>query len=99
MSHLFVNDRAIIIKSVINSNNHKPSPTNISINKYWLLGFIEGKGSFGIKNIVPYFQLPQHMKCEYLLDEITKFLYNIVDVRYQFKISKSLHKRTSVLVI
>ncbi len=30
---------------------------NLQINPYWLLGFIEGEGSFGLKNLSPYFQI------------------------------------------
>ena len=29
------------------------------IKPLWLLGFIEGEGTFGIKNMVPYFQVAQ----------------------------------------
>lgn len=30
---------------------------NLPINKFWILGFIEGEGTFGLKNLVPYFQI------------------------------------------
>jgi hypothetical protein len=30
---------------------------NLQVNPYWLLGFIEGEGSFGLKNLSPYFQI------------------------------------------
>jgi len=29
--------------------------SRLPMNKYWLLGFIEGEGTFGLKNLVPYF--------------------------------------------
>jgi hypothetical protein len=32
------------------------------ITPYWLLGFIEAEGTFGIKGLRPYFQISQH-KC------------------------------------
>ena len=32
----------------------------ITINPFWLLGFIEAEGTFGLKNLSPYFQLAQH---------------------------------------
>lgn len=31
----------------------------VSINPWWLLGFVEGEGTFGYKHLVPYFQLAQ----------------------------------------
>ncbi len=31
-------------------------PTNFAINSSWFIGFIEGDGTFGIKNGSPYFQ-------------------------------------------
>jgi hypothetical protein len=40
------------------------------INLYWLLGFFEGDGTFGIKNLVPYFQIAQHNKNIKLLNLI-----------------------------
>lgn len=92
-------DKAIITKNKINYRNFRNSPTGITISKYWLLGFIEGEGTFVIKNLVPYFQVGQHKKSEYLLDIITQYLYKSVDSRYKFKISKTLNKRTSVLII
>ncbi|RYX78171.1 hypothetical protein EON69_00010 [bacterium] len=49
-------DKAIITKNKINSRNFRNSPTGITISKYWLLGFIEGEGTFVIKNLVPYFK-------------------------------------------
>lgn len=33
-----------------------------NIDSYWLLGLVEGEGTFGIKNLVPYFQISQHNK-------------------------------------
>ena len=34
----------------------------LKVNPYWLLGFIEGEGTFGFKNLSPYFQIGQHTK-------------------------------------
>jgi LAGLIDADG endonuclease len=45
-----------------------------SINNYWLLGFIEGEGTFGIKNLVPYFQVCQHNRSIFTLKAISSFL-------------------------
>lgn len=37
-----------------------PITWDLFINPYWLLGFTEAEGTFGIKNLVPYFQICQH---------------------------------------
>ena len=53
------------IKNNMNSSrtvfNYSLIPT-LKVNPYWLLGFIEGEGSFGFKNLSPYFQIGQHTK-------------------------------------
>jgi hypothetical protein len=38
-----------------------------SISVQWLLGFLEGEGTFGYKNLVPYFQISQHKRSLYVL--------------------------------
>jgi len=45
-----------------------------NINSYWILGFIEGEGTFGFKGLSPYFQVPQHSVSVGALDYIKKFL-------------------------
>jgi hypothetical protein len=54
------------------------TPSNLrsstKINIYWLLGFVEGHGTFGIKNLVPYFQVAQHNKNISVLNLIKDFL-------------------------
>lgn len=44
------------------------------INKYWLLGFIEGEGTFGLKNLVPYFQIGQHERSSHVMTDIEEYL-------------------------
>jgi hypothetical protein len=39
--------------------NYSKFPT-LKVNPYWLLGLIEGEGSFGFKNLSPYFQKGQY---------------------------------------
>jgi hypothetical protein len=52
-------DQILLIKNKMNSQRD-PSlveyPTNFAINSSWFIGFIEGDGTFGIKNGSPYFQ-------------------------------------------
>jgi len=46
----------------------------VSINMWWLLGFVEGEGTFGYKHLVPYFQIAQHKKNLFVLKAIESFL-------------------------
>lgn len=92
-------NKIIIIKNQINSSNFSASPMDVTISKYWLLGFIEAEGTFGLKNFVSYFSVGQRKENKYLLDIIADYLYKITDTKYKFKISNTLNKRTSVIVI
>jgi hypothetical protein len=49
----------------------------VSINIWWLLGFVEGEGTFGYKHLVPYFQLAQHKKNLFVLKAIESFLLKL----------------------
>lgn len=49
----------------------------VSININWLLGFVEGEGTFGFKHLVPYFQIAQHQKNLFILKAIDTYLSNI----------------------
>jgi hypothetical protein len=48
----------------INAEQAEILKNKVSINKWWLLGFVEGEGTFGYKHLIPYFQIaqPQHKK-------------------------------------
>lgn len=62
----------------INNNSVIFSETNFnSINNYWLLGFIEAEGTFGFKNLSPYFQLSQHSKSLNILNAISTYMKKI----------------------
>ena len=39
----------------------------IIVNPFWLLGFIEAEGTFGFKNLSPYFQIGQHIRSSMVL--------------------------------
>ena len=47
---------------IINEEEDKLLVKKVSISKWWLLGFIEGEGTFGYKHLVPYFQIAQNKK-------------------------------------
>jgi len=56
----------LLLTSLAYNNNY--------LNAYWLLGFIEGEGTFGIKNNVPYFQIAQHNRNSILMLAISLYL-------------------------
>lgn len=58
-------------QSRVNFEQYSNHP--ISINAFWLLGFVEGGGTFGMKDLVPYFQLPQKVNSERVLHAIEAY--------------------------
>ncbi len=81
-----------------------PAEQNYLITPYWLLGFVEGDGSFYIrrKNSQLYFSIVQHSKDYELIDKICDFLYNLpmVDIqtmrKTSIRISESLYSKNPV---
>lgn len=77
----------------------------IEINPFWLLGFIEGEGTFGFKNLSPFFQIGQHVRSLYVLEAIANYLESIpkgfkFSLRSEAPIAiNSLNKKTDVSVI
>lgn len=75
----------------------------IPLNKIWLLGFIEGEGTFGLKALVPYFQEAQHNKNFHILENINKILLELPNLFYGSSIISPLNTnqtfniRTNVL--
>lgn len=75
----------------------------LNITAYWLLGFIEAKGTFGVKNLSMYFQICQHFVSLGLLKSIKKFIENIPITQYDLPLIKlkpnvtmALNKKTNV---
>ncbi len=62
--------------SNLNYTARSDDSANLALNAYWLLGCfaVEGEGTFGIKNLVPYFQVAQHNKSILVLNLIKVFL-------------------------
>ena len=93
-------------RDVIDFSNEGVRP-NTPVTLLWLLGFIEGEGTFGFKNLVPYFQIGQHAKNTYVLVAISKFLnslssefkFSTFSEKLSLKENSTLNKRTNVLVI
>lgn len=75
---------------------------NISISKWWLLGFVEGEGTFGYKHLIPYFQIAQHKKNLFVLEAIEKYLLNVFKElkinsnNEEFKFHYALNRLTGV---
>ena len=70
------------MKNVMNLENKKyiqqtRIDNNSFITPYWLLGFVEGEGTFGYRSLVPYFQICQHSRDVYVLDQIKIFLESL----------------------
>ena len=59
---------------IINEEENKLLIKKVSISKWWLLGFIEGEGTFGYKHLVPYFQIAQNKKNLFVLKAIEDYL-------------------------
>ena len=101
----------IIVKEIINRMNSRRNVydysliPSLTIKPYWLLGFIEGEGTFGFKNLVPYFQIGQHARNLIVLDNITAFIkslpkgFNFSNFNTKLELSKTLNKSTNVYVI
>lgn len=86
------------------SINYTLIPTLI-VNPFWLLGFIEGEGTFGLKNLSPFFQIGQHSKNFMVLQSIYSYLQSLPK-GFSFSIntlpikpSYALYSKTSVSVI
>jgi hypothetical protein len=107
---VIIDEDIIKYKSIIQGMNKGRLTYNKSlipihpINKYWLLGFTEGEGTFGIKNLVPYFQLGQHERSLHVMEDIRLYLSSI-DKVFKFTInspalipSRTTHQKTKVIV-
>ena len=71
----------------------------VSINAWWLLGFVEGEGTFGYKHLVPYFQVAQHKKNLFILNAIESYLLKLpkdTKNNKEFKMHYSLNHKTNV---
>ena len=68
------NDQFNRIQSIKESMNFKRTDYSsynqnvFDITPYWLLGFVEAEGTFGIKNLTPYFQVAQSNKSRSLME-------------------------------
>lgn len=64
-------------------------------------GFVEGEGTFGFKNLVPYFQVGQHSRSVKVIEAISRFFISINSYKqnYIVNITLTLNKRTNVTVV
>lgn len=91
----------------------KLSVKMLPINKFWILGLPfylnylnkkEGEGTFGLKILVPYFQVGQHIRSKKVMEEISLYLSKIPNI-FAFtlnsptlKANVTIHKNTNVVV-
>ena len=95
--------------------NYSLIPVLREVNPFWLLGFIEAEGTFGFKNLSPFFQIGQHVRNLFVLEAIACYL-NSIPKGFKFSlcpegfrprgiksgaptVNFSLNKKTSVFVI
>ena len=75
----------------------------VYINVWWLLGFVEGEGTFGYKHLVPYFQIGQHKKNLFVLNAIESFLLKLTKESHNtlgnqtFNVHYALNKKNKCL--
>jgi len=77
----------------------------IIVNPFWLLGFIEAEGTFGFKNLSPYFQIGQHIRSSMVFEAISS-CFQSLPKGFTFSLRtavptvvNNLSERTSVSVI
>lgn len=98
-------------KQLINSMNSTRTTYDttlmlpIVIDQYWLLGFIEAEGTFGFKNLFPYFQVGQHTRSLDVINAIREYIQALsngftstLDSAAPL-VTSTLNTRTSVMVI
>lgn len=96
-----INSKRIISKNNISIITSQRIEMNIS----WLIGFIEGEGTFGFKSLSPYFQFGQHKRNIYVIKDISNYLESLTSLfSYSsncrpMKISFTINKLTNVVVI
>lgn len=85
--------------------NNSLIPVLREVDPFYLLGFIEAEGTFGLKNLSPFFQIGQHEKNLFVLEAIACYLKTIPK-GYHFTLKSvgptiiySINKKTSVSVI
>ena len=84
-------------RSVLIPKEEKLLKDKVFINKWWLLGFVEGEGTFGYKHLVPYFQIAQNKTNLFVLEAIEDYLLNTFNLSGDKEVFKySLNKGTGV---
>jgi hypothetical protein len=76
---------------------------SVSINSCWLVGFIEGDGTFGIKNGSPYFQIAQKDSSQSTLNAIKIYIESLPNIHEQTikllppNVTSATNKNTNVI--
>ncbi len=85
--------------------NYSLIPVLREVDPFWLLGFIEAEGTFGFKNLSPFFQIGQHNRSLFVLEAIASYLKSIPKgFHFSLKtgaptVNFSINKKTSVSAI
>jgi hypothetical protein len=97
-------NQILLIKNNMNSRRVTNLNSNsFSINSTWLIGFIEGDGTFGIKNGSPYFQIAQKNSSQSTLNAIKSFIEGLPNFNEQTikllppSITSATNKSTNVI--
>jgi hypothetical protein len=97
-------NQILLIKNNMNSRRVTNLNSNsFSINSTWLIGFIEGDGTFGIKNGSPYFQIAQKNSSKSTLNAIKSFIEGLPNFNVQTikllppSITSATNKSTNVI--
>lgn len=80
------------------SKNELVKDRQFNINSNWIVGFVEGEGTFGVKGLRPYFQVGQNKISENVLIGIEEFFINNNKDR-TIKFSKSQTDEVKVIMM
>jgi hypothetical protein len=83
------------LKAGMNLQRKKSPARNLSnpiiVTPYWFLGFCEAEGTFGIKNLSPYFQIAQKEESKEVMEAIKLFLAKLPKVYTKTTSTKPLN--------
>ncbi len=79
------------------------SPEIFVVNPFWFIGFLEGEGTFGIKNASPYFQIAQKNTSQSALNAIKVFISTLPNINLHNtnlsppNVTSAINKNTDVV--
>jgi hypothetical protein len=91
------------INNVDSPNADAANSFSCSINPNWFIGFIEGDGTFGIKNGSPYFQISQKNSSLSLINALKVFISSLPNTNYSLiplsppRVNTSINQKSNVI--